>query len=432
MPSSEDLRLIDELAAGFESRFRDRITSGRTVGREAEYPLVGPDGRSRDAAAVWKQLLAEGGCTPIRDERAPDGQGALVGIKSDRWSAVSEVGRGTVEVVIGPRASLQELAADLDLALARVIPAARRTGALLLGYGIQPRTPPHPRLLTPKRRYAALLRAIGPRWLRFAVTASDQVHVDITRTELIPAFNLFNAVSGAFIALSANSSVYGGRVGRYASGREGLMVATTPEPYRHGAVPRPFVDVGDYTRWAAAFRCLCLPGASGTYIFPRGAYIDHARGRPANLEEFLFHEHYLWPSARPRARLGTLEIRPACQQPIADSWAPAALAVGLTEMLPEAAAALDDAIGNAAWPSLLQFRSRAVRWGLGAKEPAAGFLEAVLDVAERGLKARGYGEEVLVEAFRERLALREGPSDRAREAVRSDGIVALIDAAALY
>ena len=431
MPSSADLRLIAELAAGFESRFRDRIPLGRTVGREAEYPLVGRDGRSRDAAAVWEELLAEGGCIPIRDEPGPGGQSALAGVQADRWSAVTEVGRGTVEVVIGPRASLQELAADLDVALARLIPAARRTGALLLGYGIQPRTPPHAGLLTPKRRYAALLGAIGPRWLRFAVTASDQVHVDITRSELIPAFNLFNALSGALIALSANSSVYGGRVGRYASGREGLMVATTPEPYRHGAVPRPFVDVEDYVRWAADFRCFCLPGTLGAYVFPPGAYLDHARGRPPDLEEFLFHEHYLWPSARPRARLGTLEIRPACQQPPVDSWAPAALAVGLTEMLPEAAAAVEDVIGKAAWPSLLQYRSRAVRWGLGAREPARAFLEVVLDVAERGLKARGFGEEMLVEAFRERLAVREGPADRARETVRSGGVAELIDAVAL-
>jgi gamma-glutamylcysteine synthetase len=431
MPSSTDLRLIADLAAGFESCFRERLPSGRTVGREAEYPLVGRDGRSRDAAAVWGQLLAEGGCTPIRDEPGPGGRDALVGVQADRWSAVTEVGRGTVEVVIGPRPSLQELAEDLDVALARLVPAARRTGALLLGYGIQPRTPPHPGLLTPKRRYVALFRAIGPRWLRFAVTASDQVHVDLTRSELMPAFNLFNAVSGALIALSANSSVYGGRVGRYASGREGLMAATTPEPYRHGAVPRPFVDVEDYVRWAAEFRCLCLPGARGTYAFPRGAYLDHARGRPADLEEFLFHEHYLWPSARPRARLGTLEIRPACQQPPADSWAPAALAVGLTEMLPEAAAAVEDVIGKAAWSTLLQYRSRAVRWGLGAREPARAFLEVVLDVAERGLKARGYGEEVLMGPFRERLAVREGPSHQARETVRSSGIAGFVDTVAL-
>jgi gamma-glutamylcysteine synthetase len=431
MPSSADLRLIAELAAGFESRFRDRLPSGRTVGREAEYPLVGRDGRSRDAAAVWEELLAEGGCTPIRDEPGPGGQGALVGVQADRWSAVTEVGRGTVEVVIGPRASLQELAADLDVALARLIPAARRAGALLLGYGIQPRTPPHAGLMTPKRRYAALLRAIGPRWLRFAVTASDQVHVDVARSELIPAFNLFNAVAGALIALSANSSVYGGRIGRYASGREGLMVATTPEPFRHGAVPRPFVDIEDYVRWAAEFQCLCLSGPAGTYVFPRGTYLGHASGRPPDLEEFLFHEHYLWPSARPRARLGTLEIRPACQQPPADSWAPAALAVGLNEMLPELDAAVRDVVGKAAWPSLLRYRSRAVRWGLGAREPARAFLEAVLDVAEQGLKARGYGEEVLVEPFRERLAKGEGPFDRAREAVRSGGIAGLIDAAAL-
>ena len=354
-----------------------------------------------------------------------------MGVQADRWSAVTEVGRGTVEVVIGPRASLQELAADLDVALARLIPAARRTGALLLGYGIQPRTPPHAGLLTPKRRYAALLGAIGPRWLRFAVTASDQVHVDITRSELIPAFNLFNSLSGALIALSANSSVYGGRVGRYASGREGLMVATTPEPYRHGAVPRAFADVEEYVRWAAGFRCLCLPGSGEGFRFPRASYLDHARGRPADLEEFLFHEHYLWPSARPRARLGTLEVRPACQQPQHDSWAPAALALGLSEMLGEAGALVEDVASGDAWRTLLAYRSRAVRDGLAAEEPTPGFLESVIDVAEQGLKARGHREEDLLSPLRERLAVRSGPADRARALARSGGAVAVANALAL-
>lgn len=358
----------------------------------------------------------------------PDGP--LTGVQADGWSAVTEVGRGTLEVVIGPRRSLFELAADLDVALAAVLPAVRRAGYRVLGYGIQPRTPSHAGLLAPKRRYPALLRAIGPPWLRFAVTASDQVHVDMTRGELIPAFNVMNALAGALIGLTANSSVYGGRPGRYASGREGLMVATTEEPYRHGAVGRPLRDVEEYVRWAAGFRCLCLPGPGSGFRFPEGTYLEHARRRPPDLEEFLFHEHYLWPSARPRARLGTLEIRPSCQQPQPDSWAPAALALGLSERQAEAGELIDELPGDG-WGALLGYRSRAVRDGLGADEPIPRFLESVVDLAEGGLKARGEGEEDLLAPLRERLAVRSGPADRARELARSRGAAALADALAL-
>jgi gamma-glutamylcysteine synthetase len=279
-------------------------------------------------------------------------------------------------------------------------------------------------LLAPKRRYPALLRAIGPRWLRFAVTASDQIHIDVTRDELIPAFNAMNGLAGAMIALTANSSVYGGRPGRYASGREGLMRTTTAEPYRHGAVGRPLADVEEYVRWAAGFRCLCLPGPRSGFRFPSGSYLDHARGRPPDLGEFLFHEHYLWPSARPRARLGTMENRPACNQPHADSWAPAALALGLSEGLSEVRDFLEWYPAHG-WRGLLAYRSRAVRDGIGAAEPAVGFLRSVLSLAERGLKARGHGEEDLLAPLHERLAAQTGPADRAREVARSRGAGAL-------
>jgi gamma-glutamylcysteine synthetase len=423
-PSAVD-RLVSELAAGFEASFPQRLREPRLVGREAEYPLVREDGTAGDAMDLWEALVG-GGRRPVREW--PDGP--LIGVQADRWSAVTEVGRGTLEVVIGPRRSLFELARDLDTALAVVLPAARRAGYRVLGYGIQPRTPPHPGLLAPKRRYPALLRAIGPRWFRFAVTASDQIHVDVTRDELIPAFNVMNGLAGALIALTANSSVYGGRPGRYASGREGLMRTTTAEPYRHGAVGRPLADVEDYVRWAVGFRCLCLPGPRSGFRFPSGSYLDHARRRPPDLDEFLFHEHYLWPSARPRARLGTLEIRPACQQPQADSWAPAALALGLSEELSEVRALVDRLPGDG-WRALLAYRSRAVRDGIGAAEPAGGFLRSVLGLAEQGLKARGHGEEDLLAPLHERLAVRAGPADRARKLARSGGAAALAAALAL-
>ena len=424
-------RLLSDLAAGFEGRFSERVPTPRTVGREAEFPVVGADGRAGRVERLWAQVLAEGGCEPLRDEAGPGGGGLLIGVRSGGWSAVAEVGRGTVEVVVGPRPSIHDLAADLDAALRRLIPAARRAGLRLLGYGIQPRTPPHRALMTPKRRYDALLRAIGPRWLRFAVTASDQVHLDVTRDELIPSVNLLNAVAGAVIAVTANSPVYGGRPGGHASGREALMAGTTGEPYRHGAIPRPFADIQEYVTWASGFRCLCLPDGGGGYRLPPGSYLDHARRRGADLEEFLFHEHYLWPSARPRARLGTLEVRPACQQPGEASWAPAALAVGLGEALSDASVAMEELLGPGAWPLLLRYRAAAVRLGARAPEPAPGFLEALLDVAEGGLKARGYGEETLVEPLRERVAARSGPADLARSLMGAGGITELIDAMAL-
>ncbi len=356
-------RAVDALAGEFEDRFAAPRPRARRVGREAEFPVVGPDGRAGDVARLWPGLILATGGEPQFDQ-----SGLPIGVETGRWFALAEVGRGTIEIGTGPRASLVELRDDLEAALGVVVPVAGALGLRLLGHGIQPRTPPGRALLTPKARYEALVETIGTGWLRWTVTASDQVHVDVGRGELIRAMNALNGCSGALIALSANSAVYGGRPGA-ASGREALSARVSGEPFRHGAVPRRFGDAADYVRWTAGFRALVLPDGRGGFEFPGVPYEQRLGSRRPDFDEWLYHEHYVWPSARPRARLGTLEIRPACQQPDA-SFAAAALSTGLVEANADVDAYLRAAFpGPAGWRRLLAHRRAAVRRGLGAPEP---------------------------------------------------------------
>lgn len=419
---------IEDLTRRFAARFPRRARSPRWVGREAEFPLVAPDGRAGDASHLWP-LLIEEGCRPVHDV-APGGEpGAVVGVRGDGWDCLAEVGGCTVEVVTGPRASLLDLARDHQKAMAILAPAVRRAGCRLLGFGIQPRTPPGLRLLSPKRRYPYLVEATDGRWLSWCITASDQVHIDAGRDELVAVMNAMNALSGAIIAFTANSSVYRGRVGRLASGREGLMASVTGEPYRHGAVPRAFTDLEDYVRFVLGFRCLFLPDGRGDYRLVDGP-LGELDGE-AGFERFLFHDHYWWPSARPRARIGTLEVRPACQQPVTASWAAAALATGLADAHREAEALHAERLGPKAWEILLRFRWRAVRDGVRAREPAPGLLAELLGLADMGLRKRGFGEEVFLEPLRERLDRRTGPADLARRVAAERGIERLVGAVAL-
>jgi hypothetical protein len=414
-----------DLARRYVDRFPERLEGTRTVGREAEFPLVTPDGRAGDAGTIWP-FLVEAGCAPVHDHVPGGPPGAVVGVRGDGWECLTEVGRCTVEVIVGPRASLHELSVDLDRALALVVPAAHAAGLRLLGYGIQPRTPAASRLLAPKRRYPVLVRATGGRWLRWCVTASDQVHVAVTRDELIPLFNLMNGLAGPIIALTANSPVYRGRPGRFASGREGLMEDVTGEPYRHGALPRPFRDVEDWVRFVLGMRCLFLPDGRGGYLEPRRP-LAQVLDDPPDLDAFLFHDHYVWPSARPRAKLGTLEIRPACQQPPTESWAAAALALGLAEGHRDAGGLLDEQLGPEPWPALVRFRRAAVRMGVRAPEPGVGLLQGLVDVARGALAGRGLGEDPLMAPIQDRLDRREGPSDRARRLAEDHGPAALVE-----
>ncbi len=414
----------DDLATRFAESFPARRPR-HTVGRESEFPLVDATGRAGDHGLLWPDLAA--GRTVLRDPGV-DGRGLDIGVAAARWFAIAEVGRGTVEIGVGPRRSLGELSGDLDDALGAVGPAVTAGGQRLLGLGIQPRTPPSPALMTPKVRYAALFEVI-PRWARWSVTASDQVHVRLGRDEIVDAMNALNACSGAMVALCANSSVYGGQRGA-ASGREALGAGVTSEPFRNGAVPRRFADLADYVRWTSGLRCLILPDPRGGFVRPGGTYDDRLRRRAADWEEYLFHEHYCWPSARPRARLGTLEIRPACQQP-EGSFAAAALAVGLVERAEEVLGFLDDILGRTAWRRLLAYRRRAVRDGLRAPEPAAGFLAGLVDIAGRGLADRGLGEAPMLDEIRTRLARRRGPAEDAWRILERRGVDGLVRAMTL-
>ncbi|HSK99588.1 MAG TPA: glutamate-cysteine ligase family protein [Rubrobacteraceae bacterium] len=421
---------LEDISRRFAAGFPAKAPSLRTVGREAEFPVVMPDGRAADVFLLWPLFLEAGGCEPIYDRRA-DGSELLVGVEAETWNCVIEVGRATVELSVGPQPTLHELARDMEQAQGRLEDVVRRAGFRLLGYGIQPRTPASPHLLTPKTRYLALLEAIGPQWLKFCVTAADQVQVDMGRDDLVTNMNLINAAAGAIIALTANSPVYGGRAGRFASGREGLTANMVGEPYRHGASPKPHADLEAYVRFLADLRCLCLPDGDGGFEGVGGSFANYLGREPslepeALYEEFLFHEHYVWPSARPRARIGTLEIRPACQQPPGSAWVPSALALGLVEAADELASFFESELGGDSWDALVGYRERAVRHGLGAREPMPGFLGTLLDLADRGLRKRGRGEEAFLAPAFERLERGSEPASQARAAFERDGAEGLL------
>lgn len=154
--------------------------------------------------------------------------------------------------------------------------------------------------MTPKRRSLALHRAVGRQWLHFTTTASDQVQVDISRDQLPGAINTMNLLARPIIALTANSSVYTGRVGRFVSGREGLL--GTLGANRHGMTPRRFATVAEYIEFICEQVFYVLPEREGFARcgLPFTAYLAAHGGDPdADVwEAYLWHEHYTWNSAR--------------------------------------------------------------------------------------------------------------------------------------
>ncbi len=412
---------IDALTDRFAARFPVRIASPRRIGREAEFPLVRRDGRAGDVSALWDPLRADRRARLTYDD--PSAQRLIQRIDLDDAAYEVEMGRATVEVVLPPVDDLIALEVASAGAVRRVARAATSAGMAVLGYGIQPRTPGTTALMTAKRRYLALHRAIGRAWLRFTTTAADQVQIDVTRGELLDAINLMNLLSGPLIALTANSRVYGGRIGGSRSGREALL-AGLGEP-RHGMTPRRFDRLDEFIGFICAQTCYVLPEGDRYRSFrrPFSAYLAE---RGPDLNAYLWHEHYTWSSARPRAHHGTIEIRPACQQPPDESLAAAALSLGLVEALPHLWPFLRELLGSDPWPAMAAYRRAAVRDGVRARQPAPRLLAGLLDLAASALRRRGRGEERYLRPLFRRLERKELPADRAAARFRRGGVSALI------
>ncbi len=417
-------RTVTRLAEYYAARFRRTLRPLRLIGREAEFPVVYSDGRAGDVLALWEPLLAQGGLVPRYDD--PDQRTLIVGLAGSDGAIEVEVGRATVELVLAPCEDLWQLEQSSRRLLQRVVEAADQQGMRVLGFGIQPRTRGSRALMTPKRRYAYLAQAVGPAWWHFTTTAADQVHLDIMRTELVDAVNVLNLLSAPLIALTANSSVYGGRPGRYLSGREGLLGPLGAD--RAGMPPGPFASVEEFVRYICRHRCYVLR-RKGTFQHYNRPFTEYLKAHGPDLDAYLWHEHYTWNSARPRAQNSTVELRPACQQPHAAPLVVAALALGWVEALAELRAFLQDALADP-WTTMRRYRRDAITRGLRAPEPVPGFVESVLRIADGGLRRRGRGEEGFLQPLWERWEQRTTPGDRARTLAQVQGMTALIEDAA--
>src|SRR5712692_1253984 len=412
------------LTEQYAACFRKTLRPIRMIGREAEFPIVYPDGRAGDVSELWKPLLARGGYVPRYDD--PETHRLIVALKGPDGTVEVEVGLATVELVLGPCEDLWQLAEGSTRLLRDVGDAAHQVGMRVLGLGIQPRSRSSPALMTPKRRYAYFAKAVGRAWWHFTATAADQVHVEISRSEIVDAVNTLNLLSAPLIALTANSSVYGGRPGRYLSGREGLL-GTLGED-RAGMPPGPFTSVEEFIGYICRHRCYVVR-RDGTFHHYNRPFTEYLRTHGPDLDAYLWHEHYTWNSARPRAQNSTVELRPACQQPHDAPLVVAALALGWVEALAELRVFLQDALPDP-WTTMRRYRRDAIIRGLRASEPVPGFVERVLRIADGGLRRRGRGEEAFLRPLWERWEQRTTPGDRARKVAQSQGMTALIDAAA--
>ena len=216
-------------------------------------------------------------------------------------------------------------------------------------------------------------------------------------------------------------------------------------------IARPYADLTDFV--ARLSQLPALLRREGERLLPDGRRFadvlraDHETARsdgcsltprplltPRPFDAFLLHDHYVWHSARLRTAYGTVEMRPACQQPPHEAMAAAALYTGLVEGHRQIAEFVQAALAppqeqtlSGCWPRMEQYHRQVIRAGLAAPEPAPGFLAEILALTEAALASRGYGEERMLAPLWQRLAQKENPAQRARRIFAEEGLEGLIE-----
>jgi len=313
----------------------------------------------------------------------------------------------------------------MEDAAGRLVRAALTFGWRVLGYGIQPVSAPALSIMSPKQRYRSLYRAMGREWLWYTVTASDQVQVDVARGEMVHMLNAGNLVAPVIIALCANSPVYGGTLSPFCSGREGEMALIHANEARHGMPAAPYASIEEYVLRNSQSQYLIVQ-SDGEIVPSSQHFVDYLAEHGPDFDAFLYHEHYIWNSARLRVAYGTIEMRPACQQPWPEQMTAAALGLGLIEAVDSILPYIQEELGDDYWERMRAYHRRAIAQGLAAPEPAPNFVSEILRRAEAGLRARGYGEEVMLQPVWQRLRRKTNPAQRMRRIFQSSGLQGLL------
>lgn len=411
-----------EISARFENRFSTTLSGPRTIGREAEYPVVKADGQAADVTELWDALIQQGDFGVLREGEL------ITGLESRSVSGVSyslEVGRGTIEVITGPCKDLFELEALHEKAVQILMPALLEKNWKLLGYGIQPLSAPDAKLMSPKMRYGLLHELIGPDWLWFCTSASDQVQIDVSQSECIDLVNLGNLMAPVIIAFCANSSVYSPITQKnslFLCGREGEKAGIFSKEFRHGMLERPYVSFQDFVD--DLFGKTFLFNKQGEELVKVNQPFSQQADQ--SFDAFLIHDHYIWNSARARSAHGTIEFRPACQQPWGEHMANSALCLGIAEAHSQIIEYLQESFGDELWPQMHSFHKKVVQSGLSTDEPVCGFFKEILDRCRIGLENRGLEEESFLTPLYRRLEEQKNPAQVAREIFEKQGRAKLI------
>lgn len=394
----------------------------RQSGIELELPVISKNGEAFSVIPSLEMLSREPGCEAKHDDIYTQ---QLIEYKDPIGCAVTpEYSTSVVELAFDPTSSLWEAKQRYEVFLKNFISFFNAQGAYVPGYGAIPCTC-NP-VLTKKRRYEVLREFLGPKVDVIGLTASNQVSVEVGPDEMLPALNVCNAFSGISIALTANSSIIGGRDTKTLAYRE--IAWDHFSRGRSGITPRRFSDIEEYFEFITGFEMVLEKGEKD-YFIPNKTFTEKMAGK-FDLDLFRkiypLHEGTVWHNARLRAPYGTIEVRPNCAQPHKDFLVIAAFWLGIVEALDEAVE-LEKAVDWSIWQG---FRRACAYDGLNAKVEgidAKSIVRDILSISASGLRSRGLGEEELLMPLWERLDRGRTLAEDVRDIFHEKGMQAVIE-----
>jgi len=450
---------MDPIYTHFVSEFDHTIAARRSgerrIGAELKFPLVNRDGTAASSErtdALWIHLEARG-WEPIVDGLA----GRVVGAKKpgpqNPTIASCETGFCKPEFSLAHVPDLFALETSIRQLRAELEAYCEKEEVFLLGYGIQPRTPPSKRLLMKQERTCVWDKAFGANRCLckedgddvclFTINAGTHTHISIAKEEAVDAVNVLNGFAGAQLALTANSSIWRGRIDpQFKCVCEKLWDWWMPDKRRVGVPARPFRDLRDYVGCVAEFRPVYVK-RNGTpivltryrsfrdyFLAERATGVDAGTGEEVAIvpekSDLDLHSTCYWYNAR-LSRYYTVENRANDQQPPEDLLCVPALTLGLVSALKESL----EVLGPYAWRDLRESRNVACQAGLAGKVDGfhlADLAGQMLGVAHLGLRRRNLGEEQFLAPLEGRLRERQCPADDAVRVVTDGGIESLVAA----
>jgi len=453
--------VLDQVKQEFARRFKDRDTAEpRTIGFEAEFPLVTAQGEAAPLAAV-QRLFERLGRDGFSLEKDPT-TGVAVAAEGDFGDRGShhtapldrvemELGYCTLELSLAPQASLFAVKERLDLVMRWLVDHLGEEGVYVLGYGIQPLTRPTRELQAPKGRCATyeclspnkVIPAADGRDIHlFAISAACHYHVDVCLSEAARSVSILNGLAGLLISPCVNSPIWRGeRDPRWLGVREIFYdIGMTQWMGRHGNSHR-FSSADDYVETICSFppimvkregRFLTLPHYQSAFEYFQsrgGASALESNGNPVTVQpqasDILLFSNMWWQTARLSPRYGTVEARSFCQQPPSEALGPAAMVLGIVENMEEA----ENFLGRRPWQDWVALRPEAIALGLRARlggQPITSWLHEILRISRVGLLRRGLGEEEFLDLIVRRCSELRTPADRAVSTFQKFGLAGLV------